>query len=1130
VLSIRQRILPSDSLGGAEILFNLGELKIAENYPSSLEEARTFHERALAMRRRVLGSEHPDIARSIGRLGECRRRAKDFAAADSLLRQCTAILENHRESAYPDLAMAYHGLAIIASRTGKSREAEGFLREELAVTERHLGTDDPELAEILANIARVCERNRKDLEEIAPLYERAIGIVENAYTPDHEMVSKYTYELGKFYTGRDRLEEGITWLKRTLEIRRSQPEPKAADIAACLDKLAITLTEQGEYRSGEVYAREAVGLMENKGKRREVDAALYRFTLATICQEQRKHDEALEIYGRAEVVLSKRSASRESLIFARCLRNRAGILEDQGRYAESEGVYLESLSILNERDGWEIDAAKCLQNLGTLYHEQGRYDEAEDCYKRAKGVREAAGRENESEYATVLHNLGALYADQGRFDEAEPLYVGALELRREILDAGHPDLATSLQCLGHLCRNQKRYRKAISYYKTAVDMLKAKFGPDHPDLAESMDGLGTTCLEQGDLAGAKRWFEEALRIRENALGENHPKTAYLLEAYSRYWRLEGDLRQALEAARRSFEIRRRNFCENGPFLPERSALNYSSHMSQSAGNYFSCWLDLLRSEAEDSGDIAGAVLACKGPVSDIVFEGRRSIAVEEDSCVQKSANRLRCVKHELSKLVVSGLGEMKVDSYRRLEDSLSVLALEIEKELMRNSITFREGYESRDFSVERLISCIPDTAVVIEYVRYGYVDPQTGTLTARYLAAVAKSNGEADVIDIGSASYIDSLVADYRSHMLAVAGSEHLPTSSDKDQYNTIAHKIFEAVLSPLDEFTSRAELLLVAPDGGLNLVSFAGLIGEDGVYLIERCPVHYLSAARDLIRFQREDPPGGGLLALGDPDYNATPGERISGKKGIASLGADSRPSSTSNRGLNEGDVLNTKVSALPHTRDEVELISQIWQASTSEPCASLLGVQASEDNFKAAAPGKRVIHVATHGRYLGAGEGWGNRRVFDPNRRFAGTNPLLRSWLFLAGSNLYGRGAGSAGCEDGILTAYEVSSMNLAGTDLVVLSACETGLGDVEQGEGVYGLRRAFQVAGVRTVVSALWQVPDKTTGGMMEKMYVTSGPSIPERVRAMQLSEIERLKAGERTEHPYDWAAFVVTGDWE
>ena len=176
----------------------------------------------------------------------------------------------------------------------------------------------------------------------------------------------------------------------------------------------------------------------------------------------------------------------------------------------------------------------------------------------------------------------------------------------------------------------------------------------------------------------------------------------------------------------------------------------------------------------------------------------------------------------------------------------------------------------------------------------------------------------------------------------------------------------------------------------------------------------------------------------------------------------------------------------------------------------------------------GHRVIHLATHGFFLG-GECQRDlpKRRADSERGFVGENPLLQSGLLLAGANLHGNDADSVGAEDGILTAYEVSAMDFEGTEMVVLSACETGLGAVEEGEGVYGLRRAFEMAGARRVVSALWPVSDKATAELVGRLYESGAQSVPEKLRTLQLEKIKELRDQGKPDHPVYWGAFIVFG---
>jgi CHAT domain-containing protein len=323
-------------------------------------------------------------------------------------------------------------------------------------------------------------------------------------------------------------------------------------------------------------------------------------------------------------------------------------------------------------------------------------------------------------------------------------------------------------------------------------------------------------------------------------------------------------------------------------------------------------------------------------------------------------------------------------------------------------------------------------------------------------------------------------------------------------------------VWEPIEECVSGGSLVVIAPDGALNMLSFSGLTDGEGRYLVEHFPIHYLCSGRDVIRFKDEIEAASGLFALGDLDYDA------SASTSLPELAAeDTVPELayyiTRNVRSGCGDLKEMTVGPLPATRKEVELVASGWQGLTDEPATVCLGPDATEDRFKAEVPGMRVVHLATHGYFLeGTCQPEQPERMLGSEMGFVGENPLLLSGLFFAGANLHGEGADSLGAEDGILTAYEVSAMDLSGTEMVVLSACETGLGRVEEGEGVYGLRRASQMAGARTVVSALWPVSDEATAEMMSRLYEREDESMPETMRRIQLDKIAELRQGGQRRH--------------
>jgi CHAT domain-containing protein len=298
----------------------------------------------------------------------------------------------------------------------------------------------------------------------------------------------------------------------------------------------------------------------------------------------------------------------------------------------------------------------------------------------------------------------------------------------------------------------------------------------------------------------------------------------------------------------------------------------------------------------------------------------------------------------------------------------------------------------------------------------------------------------------------------------------------------------------------------------------------DQGRYLIEDYPFHYLSTGRDLIRLQDHPWSGNGLLAIGDPDFDMSLTSPTATSIRSSGSSAIRFPSSGT-------DLTGRAPTLLPGTRTEINAVSALWSQNRPGPVLVLCGADATEENFKRSASGRQVIHIATHGFYHSDVD-----RPLDATQQLSGepdvrinNNPFLQCGFLLAGANQNSAGVRTMTREDGIVTAEEVLGLNLEGTDLVVLSVCESGLGDVKSGEGVYGLRRAFQIAGARTIISALWRVDDRSTAEFMDGLFEFRDEAMPRLLQRIAGNRLSELRSTGKSDHPFYWAAFVSTGDW-
>jgi CHAT domain-containing protein/Tfp pilus assembly protein PilF len=958
--------------------------------------------------------------------------------------------------------------------------------------------------------------------------KRALAICEKAYGEEHLEVAEASFYLGVYCANRRRYAEAEPLLTRTLTIREKILGSDHLKTIKSLRDLGIIYLRQNKFCETLSYLERALAARERILGRNHPDVAEILYLLGLSYGIQGKYAQAEAFYRQALAVREKVLGSDHPDV-AVCLNAMGTLYLDQGNYVQAESLYARSFAIKKETLGPDHpDLAPELVSMANLYRFRGNIELAESLYRRALETSETTLGPHHPDVATSLNNLVEIYTSQGRLREAEFFAKQSLSIMEDMFGLDHLEITPSLDNLAIACANQDKFAEAESLCERSLGIKQETVGPDHPSVAATLGNLGIIHTYKGEYTQAASFHTRSLDIREKALGSNHPDVASSLGYISELRRILGDQARALSLAERACRIRRENFKENGVLLSERDALAYSQYFRKSIDKYLTCYSeleDVNKAVCEDAADI---VISGKGQVSDVMFERQKALVEETDSATVALAESLRLAKYNLSRLFVQGpdgdLGE-----YKGAVDSLSRLANELEADLSRNSASFRKRRERGDVTAARVASLLPKKAVLVEYLKYNHHQRESDAIIPRYFAVVVAEGEEPATIDLGSASELDSLVDSYRKHMLRVS-SLGKPLDEDQRAYLDISLELYRRIWLPVAHRVAGKDLVLIAPDGALNMISFAGLMDVDGRYLVENSKIHYLTCGRDLVRLNDEAGRSRGLFAVGDPDYDAAASARLLEPMRSEDTEAEAMQYATRNVRSSCLKLKETLLSPLPATRSEVERVVANWRESTDESANFYLGPDASEDRFKAEAPGSRVIHLATHGYFLGneckpditASE-------LSSDIGYVGENPLMLSGLFFAGANLHGQGADSAGAEDGILTAYEVSAMDLEGTDLVVLSACETALGKVQEGEGVYGLRRAFQMAGAMTVVSALWPVSDQMTAEMMTELYTSSDRPLCERIRDSQLAQIEKLRSQKLVDHAYNWAAFIAVGDW-
>ncbi len=885
----------------------------------------------------------------------------------------------------------------------------------------------------------------------------------------------------------------------------------------------------GDYRAAERSLQQAIEIYDSLFGSRHPGLAESRRLLGDVFrsigrldESERQLDLALEIF--------RALYGSEHPQVARTLCSRGIVLFTKGEYAEAEYVLNQSLTMAEQLLGTDDSAlVRILNNLAIAYWYQGQYREAEPLYLRALSIQKAQYGEDHPYLSAVLNNLALIYNQLNQPDKVEPYLEWGIRIAENIQGPDHPKVAAYLYNLAAVYQHQGKYGKAIQTYERALRIKRQKLGHFHPDVSYGLRWLGDVYIDSGEFRQAESLLVEALLIDTTSLGPAHLYAAEDHQFLTRLYRLTGRREMALQSALREIHIRKTNFNDNFRVLPEKSALTFSQFLREAAGRYLTVYLTDRSGPNLSLDEAATVVLQTKGQVSDGIFFRQRTMVEEANPRVQAVAEDYYNARQTLAQLYVTSNFDTGSVDYRSRLDSAAMFVESLETELIRRSASYRAEYRARDVDIDDIADALDKSMVLIEYLKYPNRDFVTDTNTDHYLAIVVSRSGVEAVVDLGPAEPIDSSVSHFQKHVRSISLTWPEISKIAQTEAAAVNAELFDALWKPIERFVADRTLILIAPDGALNLIAFGGLKDRSGRYLIENYAIHYLSAGRDLMRLQSQSEINSGLLLLGDPDYDADLSSRMAatdsteyaGHPNQTRDGSHTREIRADCSWLREGNI-----PPLPYSGREVRSIAREWETLTGQKAELLTGPLAGEEQFRDKAADKEVIHIATHGFFNLFCESDQSRGKLS---RAADINPLLLSGLFLAGANQRQYEAGDAEVPDGVLTAYEVTRMDLSGTRWVVLSACETGLGEVAAGEGVYGLTRAFQMAGAHTVISSLWPVSDKQTAAMMKQLYVSREGSLAATLRQIAVNEINDLRRRELPDHPVSWAPFIAVGDW-
>ena len=833
----------------------------------------------------------------------------------------------------------------------------------------------------------------------------------------------------------------------------------------------------------------------------------------------------------------------------------AGILRRKGVLGEAEKLYKSTLEGYKKIFGKENQATlNVMNNLGLTLENAGLYDEAEPLLRLTVGFSRKKMGDNHPTTLAFMNNLALLYESQGIFDKAEPLYNQAIESSSDSLGEDHPDTVAFVNNLAYLALLQEDYAKASplfervlkswvkklgeAHQKTlkgmnnlarvrhhqgnydeaeklfikALALRKQVMGEKHMDVLRSMHDLGALYREMKRYDAAEKLLKEALKLDDEVLGQQHPYTFETVNTLAGLYEDKGDLENAYKIRKMGFE-RRNEFLNRMLWATGDNAREgYVRLHRPELVNYLS-----LLSKLDDANDGGRQVLEVglqrKGLLLKITSEIRQITKMAKNPKLDAIGKQLTQTRKELAALTLSGPNEATkgrhLEALHELENKVDMLQLRLGDASKR----FRRSVSK--ITTEDILANLPEGAALVDYLVYKVGDE------SRLMAAVLTVEDDEPVYSLvtfeDNMDSIHTAIKDYRT----IIQDE----DADDDELQEIGMNAYTMVWEPLNEALGDRTVVYLVPDGMLNILPFNALVDADETYLATSLDLHILTSSRDLIPI---DVPAatGGLMILAGPDYDT---DKVGDQKTIKKI-QGKRAASVSQGMRSFSGMRGLKFDPLPGAEKEGKIImGQVENKAKKNKIFIKMDAQEQVIQSMKAAP--EILHIATHGFFLKPDDSL-RKRLLKLARGAAlqmpppGDNPLLRSGLAFAGINGNAQFLGEIDTNnDGVLTALEVLALDLSGTQLAVLSACETGLGEIHEGEGVYGLRRSFQEAGVEAVIASLWEVSDAGTQALMTGLYSRLNEGKTPHV-ALREARQEMMESGQWS-YPYVWSAFMLVG---
>ncbi len=772
-----------------------------------------------------------------------------------------------------------------------------------------------------------------------------------------------------------------------------------------------------------------------------------------------------EQLNRALIPFLKEQLGPSSLALASTYNNLALIERDLGNYAEAEEFLEEGLSLIrNRRNKEKLDMAVLLNNLAMLYQEIGQSERAINTINQALSIAEEHIGKKGGDYSKFLINKALIFKSQKKYADAESLLVELKKLKERRLGKRHQDYADIESILASVYMAQGKTSEVEELLTHALEIYESKFSKEHPAYTSTMRILAQFYFFIDQLDQAQSRSEEILQTIETSFGTKHPDYQQVTEDLAVIHWNQGNTEQAMAYFDTANKLKLTQIEKFFPALSENEKAKLWAKLRPSFIKFFAFASETGTPKLiEDMYDIQ---LVVKGILLSSSSKMRRQILNSDDQELKQTYFAWTSLKEELANYYTLSKQDLQAQNINL--DSLEGAANKLEKQLSLKSVAFAESGQFKTTDSRALRAVLAADEAAVEIIRFPRFKKQFED-EIQYAVLVLDKEGINYTLLSNGNEMETKLSSLYRKSI----------------QYKITDSKSYDNFWAPVSPLVEGKSTLYLSLDGIYNQVNLNTILQPDGQFIGDERLLITVSSTREIPNINRQSKLDKELLMFGFPDYGGT-----------------------------------GQVAALPGTKTELELIKKIAMEKGINT-KQYLQKEANEARFKSETDNPAVLHIATHGFFLND-LAESEEIVYGVEISKAKENPLLRAGLMLADAeNTINNAMEVSDANNGILTAYEAMTLNLDQTKMVVLSACETGLGEIRSGEGVYGLQRAFQIAGAETIIMSLWKVDDAATQKLMTSFYsewLNTGDKLTAFKKAQESIRKEY-------EEPYYWGAFVM-----